>query len=205
MFYLITQYTYICVNITEVSGKDLYSNYMQSILIFSILFFLFFKAGGDLCHWFHDLLMFENLTLHARTSQALMLVYDHLMHHAACFLWDPLWPLPMATIPLLEHYLHPDSPQITFWDPAASETTGLCKGYLSLSTNIILSPFPNPACIFCWWMVLPSTHLPREKHRRHPKWIHLSSLCSTLSIIRDPSSPFDCHCFSLDLPHLHCR
>lgn len=96
MFYLVTQYMYICVNITKVSGKDLYSNYLQSLslLIFSVLFcfcFCFcFKWWWRPVPLIHDSLMFENLTLHARTSQALMLAYDHLMHHAASFLWYPL-------------------------------------------------------------------------------------------------------------------
>ena len=58
---------------------------------------------------------------------------------------------------------------------------------------------------FSWWMVLPSTHLHREKPRRPPKWIPLSSLCSTLSILRDPSSPLHFHCSSWDPPHLLCR
>lgn len=159
MFYFVTKYTYISVNIfiTKVSRRDLYSNYMQSILIFSVLFF---SAGRDLFCWFHG-----RLTVWKPSPKS------QLSPNSDASLWrshlEPsTWfqPLFTNTAPSLEFCLHPDSPQITLWESAAFQNNGLSQGCLLFTgyKSDFISFFPILRLLLYllyWWMVLPSTHL----------------------------------------------
>lgn len=92
----------------------------------------------------------------------------------------------------------PRPPRIAFWDPAASQITGLCKGCLSLGTNMISSLFQSLLLyLLCWWMVPLFTHFRKEEPRRHPKWIPVFTLHHIVS--ETSPSPLCFHCFNLDL------